>query len=92
MKRIKKNKKKANKSKKAAEFQESSDAGTSSKLYTDSSDVQVKNTNDETINKRCMEIANSYKKKMEKECWTKTTVEEKSREEEFDDYLVDLLL
>lgn len=30
---------------------------------------------------------------LEKECWTKTTnLEEKSREEEFDEYLADLLL
>lgn len=30
---------------------------------------------------------------LERECWTKTTnMEEKSREEEFDDYLADLLL
>lgn len=49
-------------------------------------------------NEKCEDLYNdksqSQQNKLEKDCWAKnaTNIEEKSREEEFDEYLEDLLL
>lgn len=68
-------------------------ASTSSRTEKSYSENDADQSSDNGQNVEVDEQPGSAPMALEHECWTKTTnLEEKSREEEFDEYLADLLL
>lgn len=69
-------------------------ASTSSRTEKSHSENDSDQPSDDGHSDTTMEpVAAAVTQNLERECWTATTsLEEKSREEEFDDYLADLLL
>lgn len=98
IKRIKKATKRALKSKRhrtdTTDINPSDTASTSSRIDETHVESESDQTNDDAHNEEQLEEAAApASQNLETRCWAKTTShEEKSREEEFDDYLADLLL
>lgn len=92
MKKLKKDKRKGRRrSSKQVEPTNATAAGSSSQLATDDERIDSDETADDDAGKSVATEKNV--ESLEKQCWTKPSdAEEKSREEEFDEYLEDLLL